>query len=285
MTPEFTPYSPEHAEAVREFAEVVEQADGVEAFGEQTLFNLTSQGAEHFLVSTQMGEEPLRVLGYAQVDRHSAELAVHPAHRRNGIGKALLDAVKSRDPDAAIWAHGNLRPAQALAASRDLRVCRELIYMTAPLSAQELPPTPQGVAVHTFTREDSAEWLEVNSAAFADHPEQGRLTQKDLDERMSQEWFTPETFWLARDEGGDLLGYMWVKREPQAPTAEIYVLGVSPDAQGRGVGQFLTRYALAQMHSRGVSSMDLYVEGDNVAALATYTKYGFSRALTHVQYR
>lgn len=284
MTPEFTPYTPEHADAVREFAQVVAEVDGIEAFGEQTLFNLSSMEAEHFLIRKPAGAGTASTLGYAQVDRHSAELAVHPAHRRNGIGTALLDAVKSRDPSAAVWAHGNLDGAKALAVSRGLEVTRELVYMTAQLSELHLPSPPAGVRVHTFTPEDAPEWLAVNAAAFAEHPEQGRLTQKDLDERMNQPWFTPETFWLARDERGELLGYMWVKREPQAQAAEIYVLGVSPGAQGRGVGKFLTQYALARMHATGVKEMDLYVEGDNTPAIATYTQYGFTRAVTHVQY-
>lgn len=295
----FTPYTPEHAAEVRELADLLARSDGIEAFGEQTLFNLTSDTATHFLVhdhrpaaSDPRGSQDTPVLAYAQVDHDSAELAVHPAHRRRGIGGELTDAVKAHAPAAAIWAHGNLESAQNLARSRGLAPVRELVYMTAELDpAGELPPVPGGIEVKEFTASDAADWLAVNAQAFADHPEQGRLTQADLDERTAQPWFDPTVFWLARNtdaargDVGDLLGYMWVKREAGADTAEIYVLGVSPAAQGRGLGKFLTDYALAQMAARGAAVMDLYVEGDNGPALATYTRYGFSRAITHVQYR
>lgn len=275
----FTPYIPDHGAAVQQFAEIVNAADGVEAFGEQTIFNLTSADVTHVLLT-----EGETVIGYAQVDRGSAELAVHPDHRRKGYGGQLLDAVKQADPAAAIWAHGDLEGAQSLARSRNLVVTRELLYMVAPLASRVVPPAPEGITVSTYTAADADDWLAVNAAAFADHPEQGRLGDADLGDRTSQPWFNPENFWLARDEGGDLAGYMWVKREGENTTAEIYVLGVSPDAQGRGLGKFLTEYAMAHMATRGVTEMDLYVEGDNHPALATYAAYGFTRALTHVQY-
>lgn len=280
MTPDFTPFTPDHVGPVQEFAALVAEADGIEAFGEQTLFNLSSSSVTHLLL-TKLGT----VVAYGQIDRHSAELAVHPQHRRNGIGGALLDAVKARDPKAAIWAHGDLAGAKALARSRSLTPTRELVYMRADLDpGAALPQPPTGMTIAPFTEADGSDWLAVNAAAFADHPEQGRLTPADLQERMAQPWFDPDVFWLARDENGELLGYMWVKRDPGAETAEIYVLGVSPTAQGRGVGKFLTEYALAHMAALGVKTMDLYVEGDNAPALATYTRYGFTRAITHVQY-
>jgi len=277
---EFTPYSTDLQDQVRDFADLVAQADGVEAFGEQTLFNLATTDPTH-LVITRQGA----VVGYAQIDHHSAELAVHPSHRRNGIGGALLDAVKSRDPHAAVWAHGDLPPAQALAKSRGLAVTRELLYMRADLTSRPVPSPPQGIGVEVFQPDDdAADWLALNAEVFADHPEQGRLTQSDLDDRMSQDWFDPHVFWLARESSGALLGYMWVKYPPGGDTAEIYVLGVSPQAQGRGVGKFLTEYAMAHMHTRGAQAMDLYVEGDNAPALATYRAYGSAPAGTHVQY-
>jgi len=264
---------------VQQFADLVAHADGVEAFGEQTIFNLTNEQVEHIVLA-----EAESVVGYAQIDHGSAELAIHPEYRRHGLGGRLLDEVKNRDPQAAIWAHGDLPPAVALARSRGLEVTRELLYMRAELTPRPLPAPPEGVMVKSFRVDDADAWLELNARVFADHPEQGRITREDLRDRMDQEWFDPDTFWLAWEGSGQLLGYMWVKRLPGSDTAEIYVLGVAPEAQGRGVGKFLTEYAMAQMHTQGAEAMDLYVEGDNAPALATYTAYGFTKAVAHIQY-
>src|SRR5699024_3584238 len=128
LTPDFTSFTPDHVGPVREFAALVAQAEGIEAFGEQTLFNLTSPSVTHLLLT-----KPGAIVAYGQIDRHSAELAVHPQYRRNGIGGALLDAVQARDARAAIWAHRGLAGARALARSRSVSPAREPVHLAADL--------------------------------------------------------------------------------------------------------------------------------------------------------
>ncbi|TDE88322.1 mycothiol synthase [Occultella glacieicola] len=304
--------------AVRDLADRVAAADGEAAFDEQTLLNLVGERPVAHLVVRDAGPghdgggsaaptaapvagpdgggsapadgSPLAVVGYAQIADSSAELAVDPAARRRGIGGALLDAVLADAPDAHVWAHGDLPPARALAALRGLRVVRDLWVMTAPAPAQERtdptgPAGPvDGVRVRTFEPgRDEEAWLSVNARAFADHPEQGRTTRADLDARMAQPWFDPSVFWLAEDVNtGRVLGSMWVKISEAV--GEIYVLGVDPAAQGRGIGGLLTAHAMAAFAARDLSALELYVEGENAPAIAVYERAGFRRARAHVQY-
>lgn len=272
---------------VRALAAAAVAADGIDPYGEQTLLNLDSREVGHIRLVVDD-----RLIGYAQIDRGSAELAVDPAERRRGHGTRLLEAVLATGPDdVAIWAHGRLPGAVALADRHGLRVGRELLYLTADLTG-EWPDVPEvaGVTVATFVpgSRDEADWLALNAAAFADHPEQGRLTLADLHARMAQPWFDPSLFWLARAgerPEADLLAAMWVKpAPPEDASAEIYVLGVHPSAQGRRLGTLLTRVAMAEAHRRGYTRMDLYVEGDNAPARATYERRGFTVAESHVQY-
>ncbi|WP_154795902.1 mycothiol synthase [Occultella kanbiaonis] len=303
--------------AVRDLAARVAAADGEAAFDEQSLLNLGGgRPVRHLIVrggpEGPDGGGPVPILGYAQVADGSGELAVDPAARRRGIGGALLDAVLDGldgldgldTPDGAdglhgpedvrVWAHGDLAPARALAATRGLGVVRDLWVMTAPAptvpeptkvpSQSEPTSAVDGVRVRTFEPgSDEQAWLTVNARAFADHPEQGRMTRADLEARMAQPWFDGRLFWLAEDvNSGRTLGSMWVKISDRV--GEIYVLGVDPDAQGRGIGGLLTAHAMAAFAARDLTGLELYVEGENAPAIAVYERAGFHRARAHVQY-
>ncbi|MFH5821817.1 mycothiol synthase [Georgenia sp. AZ-5] len=277
---------------VLELAEEVERTDGVAALSEQTLLEIRTpvRQVRHFLAV----EDAL--VGYAQLDVEgaSAELAVRPAARRRGVGRALLDAVRAAAPGVAVWAHGNLTGAQALARSAGMEVVRELLQMSAPLGplTAESMHTMHGhphAAVRTFAPgRDEEGWVRLNAAAFADHPEQGRMTVDDLRAREAEEWFDPTLLWLVEDPDAPDAGpmaSMWVKVVPGEGSGEIYALGVHPEAQGRGLGGMLTRRAMVELARRGLRRATLYVEGDNAAALRTYQREGFHCVAIDVQYR
>src|SRR5581483_4668984 len=113
---------------------------------------------------------------------------------------------------------------------------RELFQLRRPLEPATLPPEPAlppDVVVRAFEPGlDEDAWLALNAAAFATHPEQGRWTRADLDARIAEPWFDPAGFFLAaRDD--ELLAFHWTKIHPGG-LGEVYVLGVSPAAQGLG---------------------------------------------------
>jgi mycothiol synthase len=132
---------------------------------------------------------------------------------------------------------------------------------------------------------DDAELLRVNNAAFAYHPEQGGWTETELAERRNEPWFDPQGVFLAfgdpaSDQAGKLLGFHWTKVHLDEPgVGEVYVVGVDPSAQGRGLGQMLTAIGIEWLARRLAGADDptvmLYVESDNVAAVKTYQRLGF----------
>src|SRR5699024_8929353 len=101
-------------------------------------------------------------------------------------------------------------------------------------------------------------------------------------------WVDPAGVFLAVDITGDrprLAGFHWTKTVPgeagQAPEGEVYVVGVDPADQGRGLGGVLTILGVAHLEGPvGVGSVVLYVEGDNTPARRTYERLGF--AIEHV---
>jgi mycothiol synthase len=135
-----------------------------------------------------------------------------------------------------------------------------------------------GIVVRTFrpgADEDAV--LEVNAAAFAHHPEQGRMTRADLEAREAEDWFDPAGFFVATTADGTVVGFHWTKVH-SATRGEVYVVGISPAMQGSGLGTLLTLTGLHHLADRGLDEVILYVESDNAAAVAVYSKLGFTHA-------
>lgn len=226
--------------------------------------------------------------GFALRRDGQLDLAVAPDARGRGLGGRLAAAALAEPGPVSAWSHGDHPAAAALARRAGLDRARELWLMRRPsdVPLPEQVPVP-GLTIRPYDGPpDDAAILAVNAAAFADHPEQGALDQEGLAERMREPWFDPSGLLLAVDEPGDLLGFHWTKRHDEE-RGEVYVLGIAPAAQGRGLGRVLTLAGLHFLVRRGALEVVLYVESDNEPAVRVYRGLGFEHAAadTHVQYR
>ena len=266
---------------VRAVVEEVTAHDGAAPLDEAALLEL-----QHGLGDTAMWTAGSQ--GFAWRHAGGLEVVVRPAARGQGLGTALTGVATSAPGGLTAWSHVDDPAAAALARRFGFQRVRDLWVMRRALS--DLPPAPAAdphVTVRTFQVDrDEDAWVALNAAAFAHHPEQGSLTRADLDERMAQPWFDPAGFFLV-ERGGQLVGFHWTKvHDERPPFGEVYVLGVSPTAQGGGLGKLLTRVGLAHLAGLGLAEVILYVEADNAPAIAVYSRLGFSHAPadTHVQY-
>jgi mycothiol synthase len=64
----------------------------------------------------------------------------------------------------------------------------------------------------------------------------------------------------------------------------VYVVGVDPRHQGRGLGRSLTVAGLVRLRAQGLPQAMLYVESDNAPARATYRALGFTHWDTDVMF-
>jgi mycothiol synthase len=294
---------------VLSLAQAAGDADGAFPLSEHVVLHLRQGGdlpAVHLLV--RASDDTL--VGYAHVDPTdavegaSAELVVHPLHRRRGLGRLLVTgamqvADQRDDSRLRLWAHGDHPSASALGLGLGFERVRVLWQMRRSLYAPVPEPAfPTGVRLRQFVPgQDDEAWLAVNAAAFADHPDQGRWTLADLHARLREDWFDPAGFLLADDASGTLLGFHWTKvhgsvthrhgEEEHAhdPIGEVYVLGIAPAANGLGLGSALTLAGLRYLRSRGLDQVMLYVDESNHRAIALYQKLGFSRWSTDVSFR
>ncbi len=273
-------------QAVRTLVGDAERIDGVSPVGEQVLRDLAAEDGAHLLAVGLPGA----VVGYLNLTpQGTVELVVHSAARGRGIGTALVRAALERSSvPVRVWAHGTLPAAKALAAKLGLRAVRELVQMRRPLAGVTHPGVPRGVSIRTYSgSHDDPELLRVNNAAFSWHPEQGGWTDSDLAERFAEPWFDPRGLFLAFDERGALRGFHWTKVHDDR-LGEVYVLGVDPAAQGRGLGRVLTAVGLDHLRQRlrspDQAAVILYAESDNVAAIKTYESLGFHRSSVDTAY-
>lgn len=294
----------DETERIRAFAAEVAAHDGVAPFNDETLLNLDRRrffSARHDPDDRLAGRRPTQSVALAEVseDGVSAELAVHPEHRRQGLGRLLLRRLQAlsetaqgpRELALSVWAHGDLPGSAELAAEFGLARVRTLYKLARPIAAADADAgrTPEGIRIDAYRPgTDDAEFLALNARVFRDHPEQGALDAAGLAARRAQPWFDAGAFLLARDaSSGALLGYNWLKLEHDergALDGEIYVIGVAEEAAGRGLGRALMRAGLARIHAAGAASTSLYVEGDNERALQLYRSLGYQQATVDAQY-
>jgi mycothiol synthase len=277
--------------------------DGTAPLSEHVLLHLRHGGdaqAAHLLA--RAGDE---LVGFAHLDLTdpvaggAGELVVHPAHRRHGVGKQIVQALLDRAAHAEgpagarlrLWAHGEHPGAVALANGLGFTQARVLWQMRRSLLAPLAEPhLPEGVRLRPFVvGADEPEFLRVNNAAFDWHPEQGGWDLDQVKLREAEPWFDPEGFLLAVNAEDRLLGFHWTKvhghgAHSHEPIGEVYVLGVDPSARGLHLGAALTLAGLRHLRDRGLRQVMLYVEADNAAAVRLYRDLGFTRWDTDVSY-
>ncbi len=244
-------------------------------------------------------DDALGIIGEGELD-----LVVRPTMRRRGIGRRTLQALLAtgdRQPSGELraWAHGDNPAATALLASAGFEPVRELLRLSldpARLASaiEQARPLPDGFEILGFdpsNRSQRDDWVRVNAAAFATHPEQGAVTRDDFDALTREHWFIAEDLRLAYAANtGDepsLAGFTWIKTvtEDETTESELYVLGVDPGFAGIGLGAALLGETLRRMERHRPDRVTLYVDGDNTNAVALYLRAGFEVEQRSVQHR
>lgn len=293
-------------------AAAAEESDGNPPLSEQTLVSLRAAGTGGHSLLTLALYSPDSGAGQAGMAQDLAgvavvvgaadgtgvlEVAVHPSYRNRGVADRLVQELRDTRgfQGLSAWSHGNHEAAAELAARYGFSAVRELWKMRLGTAAEPpggvLPEAvlPAGVTLRAFVPgQDEDAWLAANKAAFAHHPEQGNMTRADLDARMAEPWFDPAGFLLAVDSSGALLGFHWTKVHPRhgdhPAIGEVYVVGVTPAAQGTGLGTALTVAGIKHLQGRGLHALMLYVDADNIPAVSLYRRLGFTRWDTDVMY-
>lgn len=305
QTPLLTRLDPGSLDAETDLRGILEDAeliDGTPPVSDQAVLAAKQSKRELYGIrGDTRAFDGLGILGEGELD-----LVIHPDARGRGLGTAALtEMLAAKDPEASrelrAWAHGENPAATALLAGAGFAPIRTLFRLALPPA--DLPaaiagarPMPEGFRMTPFEPGNKAhadEWVRVNAAAFASHPEQGAVTLEDFRALTREPWFDVNDLRLAFDGDDRLAGYAWVKTSGAEPSGaepsgaessgartsttetELYVLGVDPGYAGRGLGAGLFGESLRQMATHSPDRITLYVDGDNERARALYDRAGF----------
>lgn len=272
--------------AARELIAQAEAHDGASPVSDQALV-AAAQGQRALLLFTEGADTVATgIIGDGEVD-----LVVRPDARGRGVGTVALRELLAETPGSVLaWAHGENPAAEALLSQAGFTPVRSLFRMALDLallpddgrSPEDLQP-PTGFALRRFaldSPDDIDAWVAVNAAAFATHPEQGRITAADFRLVTEESWFDPDDLFLLAAPGGELAGSTWIKtitgRDGGATECELYAIGIHPDFAGHGLGRFLLDVTLARMTQHHPNRVTLYVDGENERAVQLYLRAGFT---------
>jgi len=277
------------------------EIDGARPFSEHVELHLRSGGDRpviHFLATTEQN----KVVGYGHLDTTdlvagpSGELVVAPEFRLKGIATQIISQMKSQieNRPLRLWSHGDTEIARQFTSKLGFEPVRNINQMRrslfSPIDSYKLP---DGYSLREFNPQtDIQNFLRVNKLSFSELPDQSSWTQEDVELRIKENWFSASGFILLENNENEIVGFCWTKVHGQDhqhasddghqhldhghnPIGEIYVLGVHPQEQGKGLGKTLTLWGLNHLRRNGLDSAMLYVDSNNHNAINLYKELGF----------
>jgi mycothiol synthase len=268
----------------------VHEATGHPALGDAVWRDLEQPGPDSIGFVARAGDRVVAYLHVARSDTFAPQhwslgLVREPGAPLDAETDLLLTAAEEHiggrgGGDAVLWLFDPTPDDDALLKAQAFDAQRDLYQMRVALPLAEVAHFPDDIVLRTFEPgRDEGAWIEVNNAAFENHPEQGGWIKETLARRMAEAWFDPTRFLLAFDADG-LAGFNWLKvhepdgREPRI--GEIFVIGIDPGRQGRGLGRALAVEGLARLAADGITTGMLFVAAENTGALALYRALGFT---------
>jgi mycothiol synthase len=241
------------------------------------------------LVATEDG----RIVGWCFL--RADELFVHPAFRRRGHGRRIVEAFAARlrdEGETYLKLHGpELDAARAFRDALGFTYHSSLwLFELAPSVAVPAPAFPAGIVARSYRPDDLERYVRVARESFADHATPLTFTAPMIAQAHSLPGFDPGGILLLFAEGDGEAPVGWTKAETDRdePAGErrgfVSFVGVVPAWRGRGLGRELLRWSIAKVRADGAGTIELNVEAANDAAKALYLSTGFTPQIEWRQY-
>lgn len=265
----------EQAERARALRDLCNSADGLDLkLGVSASY--TAQSAEPYAFLCALDGVLVGFCTLSGDDDPELELCgmVHPAYRRRGIGRALLDA-------ALASARRRLATLRVLAICEDASAAGRAFVAAAGgkhsfsenrMETTEMPPayaTERNLDVHEASQDEAHELARVIAISFGQSDDH---MAEDIVRDMKVEG---ERYFLAHlgDAPKEPVGAFKVFVDK--PKVYIYAFGVLPAYRRRGYGRQILEDTLSLLFAEGWTAVGLEVDADNTPAQALYRSVGF----------
>ncbi|MER7486090.1 GNAT family N-acetyltransferase [Streptomyces sp. NPDC126497] len=208
---------------------------------------------------------------------------VDPAHRRRGLGSALLDQLLEtarRRPGALrVETESLTADADDLFRSRGLRQAFAEDVMHRGLE-DPLPEVllPAGVETEEWGDANQGDFFDAYRSSFADRPGFPGWTREQWTDWTAGDDFRPQYSLLARSSAGAPVGFVTCAQD------FLIQVGVAPRGRRRGLGRSLAVAALTRMRSGGGTDVFLDVNVNNPASAALFRSLGFTSTARRARY-
>lgn len=263
------------AEELHDLGEVaIEEADYVSDW-QRPSFDLATQ-----TVSVWHGGD---LVGFAMVDRDRGDAAVHPEHRRRGIGTALAGwmqesaRAQGRSVVGAPVPQG--KAGDQLLEKLGYRV-RWTSWVLELLDGATVPdrPLPEGYAVRAAEPEEYESVWTVTEDAFLEWSDRDRQSFEDWQATVpGRPGFEPWNLRVVTDPAGDVVAVASIHLNTDADPVGAYIdrLATRQDQRHRGLAQALLVDSFAVGAEHGAARSELSTDS-RTGALSLYEKVGMS---------
>ncbi|MEV6976399.1 GNAT family N-acetyltransferase [Kitasatospora sp. NPDC093806] len=210
-----------------------------------------------------------------------SEVDVHPAHREQGLGAALLDWVEARARElGSEWLTQTVadhdRQAAALLRDRGYGplVTQWQLEIALPIDAA-VPEPPSGITVRSFRSGDEQAAYQLTEDAF----DEWQVRRKPYDEwarhTIERDTFAPSVSQLAFADDGELVGAVLALDVPELNEGYVERVAVRSDQRNRGIARLLLQSSFRAFHRQGQQACTLWTHSDT-GALSLYERIGMT---------
>ncbi|MFD1739049.1 GNAT family N-acetyltransferase [Bacillus salitolerans] len=230
------------------------------------------------------------IVGYAFLEEDSEEKLfsygfVLPSARGTGVGAALLHAIEDRAKvlcnDSGLQKRlQNLIPtlredANQLLKNNGFNPVRYFKRMSISMDQPPKKPLlPEGFSIHPFVKgQDEESVYQTYTESFADHWDYAAPTFDAWVEKTKRPSFTPEWWFVARDEQGKVAGIALCRMREDS--LFVNQLGVKSAYRGVGLGLALLQHSFYASYHSGQPVVSLGVDAESpTGAYRLYEKVG-----------